>query len=253
MSAFRPSAGGNPLTSAFLTPGATRALPCRVPRVPQLILVRHGQASFGAADYDVLSELGARQAQLTTDALRAAGTEVTRVLSGALRRQRDTAQPIAAAYGLTAEVDGRLDEYDADAILAHHAHSEIRLEERGPDAPALDRQAFQAVLELALDEWIEAGPSSPTDESFPAFAERVIAVLADASAGRGTTVLVSSGGVLAAVAVSLLAAGSARTFQALNRVSVNCGISRVIVGAGGTNLVSFNEQQHLGRAEITYR
>ena len=29
-----------------------------------LLLVRHGQASLGAADYDQLSELGHRQAQL---------------------------------------------------------------------------------------------------------------------------------------------------------------------------------------------
>ena len=65
--------------------------------------------------------------------------------------------------------------------------------------------------------------------------------------------LVSSGGALAAVAVSLLGAGSPRSFQAINRVSVNCGISRVVVGSSGTNLLSFNEQQHLGRAELSYR
>ena len=221
--------------------------------MPQLILVRHGQASFGAADYDVLSPLGVRQAQLTADALAAAGTEVAQVISGALRRQRDTAAPIAAAFGLTAEVDGRLDEYDADAILAHHGRSEVRLEERGADAPALDVRAFQALLELALAEWIEAGPSSPADETYPAFGQRVMAALADAAGRRGTTVLVSSGGVLAAVAASLLGTDSPESYQALNRVAVNCGVNRVIVGSSGTNLVSFNEQQHLGRAEITYR
>jgi broad specificity phosphatase PhoE len=222
--------------------------------MPQLILVRHGQASFGATDYDVLSELGARQAQLTADALQRATPRIGRVLSGALNRQRDTAHPIAEAYGLTAELDPRLDEYDADAILAHHGGNSVRLEERGQDAPPLDRAAFQAVLELALSEWIEAGTGSPADESYPAFVERVTAALTDAAtAGRGTTVLVCSGGVLAAIAAGLLSAGGPQSFIALNRVVVNCGICRVIVGSSGTNLVSFNEQQHLGRAELTYR
>jgi broad specificity phosphatase PhoE len=82
----------------------------------------------------------------------------------------------------------------------------------------------------------------------------VRAALADAASARGgTTVLVTSGGVIAAVGMSLLRAGTPEAFQALNRVVVNCSLSRVIVGASGTNLVSFNEQQHLGRAEITYR
>jgi broad specificity phosphatase PhoE len=221
--------------------------------VPQLILVRHGQASFGAADYDNLSELGVRQAQRTAEALPQAGVEVAQVICGALRRQRDTATPIAAAYGLTAEIDGRLDEYDADAILAHHGRSETRLEERGPDAPPLDVRAFQALLELALSDWIEAGPSSPADETYGAFGERVTGALADAAARPGTSVLVTSGGVLAAVAARLLTASRPETFLALNRVTVNCAINRVIVGTSGTTLVSFNEQQHLGRAEITYR
>ena len=41
--------------------------------MPTVLLVRHGQASFGAADYDVLSDLGRRQAQ-------AAGRELARRL-----------------------------------------------------------------------------------------------------------------------------------------------------------------------------
>ena len=56
-----------------------------------IYLVRHGQASFGAADYDVLSELGHRQAALVGAELRARGVRVDLAVSGTLRRQRETA------------------------------------------------------------------------------------------------------------------------------------------------------------------
>jgi len=59
--------------------------------VSVIYLVRHGQASFGAADYDVLSELGHRQAALVGAELRARGVRVDLAVSGTLRRQRETA------------------------------------------------------------------------------------------------------------------------------------------------------------------
>ena len=37
--------------------------------MPTVLLVRHGQASFGAADYDVLSETGRRRAEIAAASL----------------------------------------------------------------------------------------------------------------------------------------------------------------------------------------
>jgi len=41
--------------------------------MPAVLLVRHAQASFGAADYDVLSEHGHAQARAAAAELRARG------------------------------------------------------------------------------------------------------------------------------------------------------------------------------------
>ena len=57
-----------------------------------IYLIRHGQASFGAADYDKLSELGCRQAQVTGEYLRDNKIHFDAVYSGSLLRQRETAQ-----------------------------------------------------------------------------------------------------------------------------------------------------------------
>ena len=222
--------------------------------VPQLLLVRHGQASFGTDDYDRLSELGVRQAQLTGQTLRDAEVPIARVVSGSLRRQHDTAQAIADLCGQTVTTDDRWNEYDADTVLRHHSPSAVRLEHPGtPDAVPGSPRAFQAALEAALSDWIETGAGSDAAETFPGFADRVAAALSDAAAaGSGTTVVCSSGGSIAAVC-AVLTGGGTPAFIPFNRVAVNCGLSRVIAGRSGTSLVSFNEQGHLPADAVTYR
>ncbi len=222
--------------------------------MPLLLIVRHGQASFGTVDYDVLSELGVRQAQRTAAALVAAEIPVARVISGSLRRQRDSAAVIAQAYGLAASIDERWNEYVADPVLELYSASAQRLEHpSGADATPSSSRGFQAVLEAALAAWIAAGDSSPVPETWPAFRDRIGAALADAgAAGSGTTVVCSSGGSIAALCVAL-AGRDPGGFVAFNRASVNCSITRVIVGRSGTSLLSFNEQQHLGGEYTTYR
>jgi broad specificity phosphatase PhoE len=221
--------------------------------VPTILLARHAQASFGAADYDVLSALGAEQAQALAAALRDRGVRVDRFVSGSLARQRDT----LSAFGAPAAVDARWDEYRADDILAQHSGSDARLE-RAQGAPSLSSRDFQQVLERALLAWIAAGDESATAERWPAFAARVQDALADlvGDLGRGETALVcTSGGVLAAVCVERLGL-PAPTFVAFNRVAVNAGVTKLVHGRGGTSLVSFNEHSHLerpGGSLVSYR
>ena len=66
-----------------------------------LYLVRHGQASFGAADYDQLSDLGRRQSERLGRYWRERGITFDAVLTGTLRRHAQTWEGIAAgaAYG----------------------------------------------------------------------------------------------------------------------------------------------------------
>lgn len=227
--------------------------------MPTILLVRHGQGSFGAADYDVLSQSGHAQAGLTAAELKLRGVHPVRVSCGSLARQRDTATPIAETAGCRVDVDARWNEYDADTILAHHSTSSARLQHSPQDdAPALSSQAFQGVFEPALTAWIAAGADSPSRETWPVFNARVRAALLDVGAllARGETAAVcTSGGVIAAVCVELLALPS-QAFLRLNRVVINGAITTVTLGRGGTTLVAFNEHAHLqrgGSSLVTYR
>jgi broad specificity phosphatase PhoE len=199
--------------------------------MPAIYLLRHGQASFGAADYDVLSDRGHRQADVLGVELAGRGLTVGPVLAGSLRRQRHTAQRALAAAGIPREAvgDPRWDEYDHTAVIGRHGGTE----------PGQDGLALGGGLEAALRGWVAAGAGSGCSETWPGFAERACAALAEVagSLGKGETALVfTSGGVISALATRLLGAGE-DSFVAFSRVVVNGGITKLVCGARGTNLV----------------
>ena len=217
-----------------------------------LLLVRHGQASLGTADYDKLSDMGRRQARLT--GARLAGTDlvVDRVVSGALTRQRDTAQAVLAALarpGSQLLLDDRLDEYDHIGVMARHT-PEITFETAAASGEA--GRALQSTLEEAIGRWISGGAGYA--ETHDAFIGRVMAAVRDLAAAPGVTVAVTSGGVIAAYFVRTLGLPDER-WPGLARLIVNASITKVITGHTGTNLVTFNDHAHLEceRDLITYR
>lgn len=204
-----------------------------------IYLIRHGQASFGAADYDALSPLGFEQSTLVGAELKRRGVEFAQVRSGTLARQRDTAATALKSLGcdVPAIEDERWNEYDHVDIAAHHAGG----------APQEDPREYQRLLDAALTAWVDSGDSGPCTESWPAFLGRCTAALAElaGSLGRGENGLVfTSGGVLGAVAGSLLGTPGPGLLK-LNRVTVNTGITKLTSGRGGVNLLSFNEHPHL--------
>lgn len=209
--------------------------------MPVVHLVRHGQASFGSQDYDHLSDLGRTQAAVVGAALSTRGLRSPVAACGTLRRQRDTAA--LALPDLTPQVDGRWDEYDHLDLLKRYA----------PPSPTHDGSsaAVQALLDTALAEWVRDGD----DGGWPAFTGGAADALAElaGSLGKGRDgVVFTSGGVIAAICARLLGLG-AEGVVAFNRVAVNASVTKLAVGASGTNLVTFNEHAHLDPAAVTYR
>lgn len=223
--------------------------------MPSVLLVRHGQASFGGENYDVLSDTGHRQAAAVAAELQGRGARVDRLVCGDLARQRDTAAPLAAWLGVEADVDPRWNEYRTEDLLEHHSDTAAR-ESAVEGAPPISSRDFQGLLEKALLDWIGAGAGGPADEPYPAFAGRAEAALRDVAGGLGsgeTAVVCTSGGVLAALSVALLGLPP-QAFVAFNRVTINGAITKVAHGRSGTTLVSFNEHAHLERRDLlTYR
>ncbi|GAC1387744.1 MAG: histidine phosphatase family protein [Marmoricola sp.] len=216
--------------------------------MPRIILLRHGQASFGSPDYDRLSERGLRQVRVAAAELRRQDPGVDVIVSGSLSRQRETAEVVASTFATEYEVSSGWDEYDSDDILTHHSTSPLRQNRPpGPSVAAASSREFQDVLERAVREWIVCGEDTPCRESWPAFRGRVRAALTALGDGLGhgeVGLACTSGGVMAAICVGLLAA-EAQAFVLFNRVAVNGGVSRILYGRSGATLLSFNEHAHL--------
>ena len=85
----------------------------------QLYLVRHGQASLGAADYDQLSAMGAQQSRRLGAHWKTHGLTFDAVLVGTLKRHAQTLQGIREGLGHAPDAlpwPG-LNEYDSEAII----------------------------------------------------------------------------------------------------------------------------------------
>jgi broad specificity phosphatase PhoE len=214
--------------------------------MPTILLIRHGQASFGAADYDDLSPAGRAQAEAVARELARDSGPVQRIVSGSLRRQLQTAEPTASRRDLPIAVDPRLNEYEMDSILAAHGDTTVRTG-TGPGGEQVGTREFQQLLERGMLGWLGAGDQTPADESWPAFERRARAALDELAAGlsRGATALAfTSGGVIAAICVALLEL-PALSLLRFNRVSVNGAITTLASGRSGLSLVSFNEHRYL--------
>jgi broad specificity phosphatase PhoE len=225
-------------------------------------LVRHGQASFGAADYDKLSELGVEQARVLGGALGARLERVDAVVTGTMLRHRETAAACLGALGLTLEPRQVADfnEFDHEEVVVRHtpryADKAVLREEL---AAAKDpRRAFQELFTQAVARWVAGGHDAEYRESWAAFKARSLKALDAlvASLGPSKTALVfTSGGPITAVAQELLGIPDAHAFR-MNWTLANCGVTKVIYSERGRYLSTLNEHAHFEgahRALLTYR
>ena len=218
-----------------------------------LYLVRHGQASFGAADYDQLSELGQRQCHALGEWLRGRGIAFEAVLRGTLRRHQQSLAALAEGHGALPEALAwpGLNEYDSEALIrAVHPHPlEV------PRTPEAYRAHFR-LLRQGLEAWI-AGRSAP--QGMPSHAAFVAGVVAALDHVRtqcsGDVLLVSSGGPIAPPVAPVLGT-PADTMIDLNMRIRNSALTEFAYTPRRHMLFSYNHLPHLDAPErrdwVTY-
>jgi len=210
----------------------------------ELVLVRHAQASFGADDYDKLSELGWRQSRWLGEYFAERGIEFDRVVRGSLRRHAETLAGIAEGAGrpIDGVEDARLNEYDAHALLNAHLKGEAKPQ-------GADRREHFRILREAMYAWTDGTLAGASHEPFADFRKRVLAALAAVRGGRAKRVLVvSSGGPISTVLADVLGM-PLRGVVDLNLQTRNTGITELQAGASRIHCVSFNNVPHLDRPD----
>lgn len=229
-----------------------------------LVLVRHGQASFGARNYDELSPLGHRQSAVLGAHWRALGFDADAWYSGAMARQRKTGVEVRAAMGHPDSAIAEhpaFDEYDHQGLIRAYLplvaaeHPDVTLTRQALFA---DPRMFQRFFEKIIACWLEGRAGDEAiGETWEAFCARCRAGLRDVAAeGRERVVAFTSGGVITAALHEALGLSGATAFEANWRV-YNASVHTFRLSRRGLALVGFNNVAHLELARdpalLTFR
>lgn len=201
----------------------------------ELLVIRHGQASFGQDDYDVLSDLGHRQSQAVGALLRDMDWVPDRLLTGTLRRQKDTLSSMG--FTGTPEEHAGFNEYDFGDLLFARFRGKV------PDMVRGDRKTHFRALRETVFEWQDATFDGAA-ETYAEFVKRVEAARSFACDTDAKRVLVvSSGGVIGQLTATALGADR-RHMMELNLQVKNTALTRFMFKGARCSLHEFNATPH---------
>ena len=221
-----------------------------------LYLVRHGQASFGADDYDQLSELGSRQSARLGEYFADKGLQFEAAYTGTLKRHAQTLNGICLGLGEalqpgTKQVIAGLNEYDGEAVIRAIAPHPL---ER-PTTPELYRDHFR-MLRDGLTQWMN-GVISP--HGMPCYDDFVAGVVGALDVIRkqhtGNVLVVSSGGPISTAVGHLLGTSPETTIELNYRIR-NSSVTEFTFTPKRHTVLTYNTLPHLDATEyaswITY-
>ena len=217
-----------------------------------IYLIRHGQASIGSDNYDQLSTLGQRQADVTGQFLSTIGLKVDAAVAGTLSRQQETGARVLAGLGDPCELqtDDRFNEINNEeqvsALLPGLTQNDPVLAEivaRGFGSS----KDYQKVIDAVFNAWVS--PDCPDCGITPwsVYRDGVQAALKDimtaVGAGKNTAVFTSGGTI--ATAVGLIVGADHSGFYQFYEPVMNCSITRFIYSDKRVSLSNFNDAAHL--------
>lgn len=206
----------------------------------ELLVIRHAQASFGADNYDQLSELGHRQSELAGAALREMGWVPDRLVTGTLTRQHETLSSMG--FDAKPEQHPGWNEYDFHNLLAKRFNDDV------PHDVRKDRKTHFRTLRDTIHAW-QAGGLDGADESWTDFVDRIRAARVFSTDTDARRVLViSSGGVIGQLVAATLGAPDAMMME-LNLQVKNTSLTRFIFSGDRFFLHEFNATPHFAPAD----
>jgi broad specificity phosphatase PhoE len=234
-------------------------------------LIRHGKASARGEDYDVLSELGVRQAELLGASLGRAGVRFAAVYAGPLRRHLDTLRimteaasrhemswpPPVILEGLREAPLVHLmqtafaDRLAGDAVLQRLVGEMAATN----DGEGSKDDRLRPVFRHMTDLWVRGEIAAEGVESYADFAFRVSGAL-EALAGvgheGGAVAVVSSVGAIAELLRCALRDGDAAALERVDGMA-NASVTELSLGPEGFQLRRFGDVAHLAEAgAVTY-
>lgn len=214
-----------------------------------LYLVRHGQASFGAADYDQLSELGRRQCERLGAWFRSHGIRFDAVLTGTLKRHAQSLAAIETGLGTkhVAQAAPELNEYDSHALIRSVHDGPLPTVKSAAEA----RVHFQ-LLRDGLTRWMQGQTrpeGMPRYSAFVAGIEDTLARVREHHA-NGHALVVSSGGPISMAVGHVLGLQPEGVIE-LNLHLRNSALCELRMTPRRFNLITFNTLPHLNDPDLS--
>ena len=201
----------------------------------ELYLVRHGQANTGAKseeDYDRLSPLGHKQAELLGAWMRDHEAAFDQVIAGTMRRHDETAKGMGFAPDT---YDERLNEMEYFALARD-------MEANHGLTPPGTAEDFAVHMPQTLAAWEQATIKGA--EPFATFESRILSALAEAAKPGKRVLCVTSGGVISMVMRGALGLSTDQMAHVLLPI-YNSSLHRFRIRPEGTFLMAFNGIPHL--------
>lgn len=224
-------------------------------------LVRHGQASFGKANYDQLSPTGWAQGRVLGRWL-AGKVAPDAIFGGNLERHRETVEAIATGFGSELpdmQVAAGFNEFDHNEVVTRFRPEWHDREVMARDLKAFPKpaRAFQQAFVQAVSRWASGDYDREYEETWPEFRARVLQAFEEMIefADGGDVLVATSGGPISVVCQSLLGLDDKRALE-LNEVIANTSVSRVLYSGPRRSLSVFNNFSHLEAEDpalVTFR
>ncbi len=218
-----------------------------------LSLIRHGQASFGSENYDQLSLLGRRQADVSGQYFAEIGLKFDQAYCGNLSRQIETAERVLACQVKRPKliVDQGFDEVDNEGqityLLPELVKNDSQLAELLKGA-STDTKRYQKLIQAVFNAWVSPDcPKMSETASWADYAKDVCGALqsAMASAKPGSaTAVFTSGGTIATAVSWVLECRHDQIYKFYEPV-FNCSITTLFFSGNRVSLSNFNDISHL--------
>jgi len=203
----------------------------------KITLIRHGQASFGAKNYDLLSDIGRQQALALGEYFLQQGIGFDQIIHGDMSRQTETAQIMAKTCRFSGNLitDSGANEFDSDRLLDYYLP---KLAEKSEQLNQLihseqswfnQPQDFEFIYRQLIKLW-QQDKNCPF-ESWNLFNQRIMTTLnqiKDKSSTNQKVALVTSGGLISITMQSILGFDN-HTFIDMNLAINNASLTEISI------------------------
>lgn len=227
-----------------------------------IYLVRHGQASFGQADYDKLSDKGRKQSEILGKHFKKIVTP-DRFYSGDLLRHGQTADHFLTGFGgsdLPIITHSGFNEFNHVEVLVRYKPEWKNFKIMAADLAKtpVPKKAFEDAFSAAVRRWINGKNDHDYAETWTQFQCRCTSAMEEVIAQSSelkNIVIFTSGGPISAITQQILKLADQSTF-AINSVLANTGVSKLLFSGERLSISYLNNYTHLelaGSDWVTYR